>query len=163
MELPIKRTADSNNGKASSVFTDEARLRVQVTMVVPRRTAEGVDTLPPITECSTNTSTPTSDYRQQLPISRKFLEAQLAPILQKIQKHEKYAVEQRRNQKRGMDVDATSNNNDDRLQHPSTRAFCSLWEPLRAAVGACNGANYFARRDSGCDSSTIGTRDSWEL
>jgi hypothetical protein len=162
MDLPIRRPA---NCKMSSCFTDEARLRVQVTVVVPAHSALGA--LPPITSCSTGSSASTDHVLEQHPLvyTRSFLEQQVASLLQTFQSHEHEAMEQRRTQKRAMDVEVplSSDIDDDRYQ--STPPFCSFlnWDQIREIVTACRGSTYGTRRDTGCDSSTIGTRDSMEL
>ena len=155
MDLPIRKTADS---KTNSVFTDDSRLRVQVAVVVPDHS----DALPRIASCSTGSSaTMDGEQRQPLAYARN---SSIAPLLQKIRKHEQDAREQCRAQTPAMGVEFPQSHDTGRPS--ATSALCSLWnwEKIRETVAACHRSTYGTRHDNEYDdSSTIGTRDSWEL
>lgn len=165
MDLPIRRPATSSDSKMNSVFSDEARLRVQIKVVVPDKACA----LPPIASCSTGSSASMDRALQQQPqqqqypiaFTRSGIEAQMAPLLKKIRRHEQDALDQRHAPKWDIDVQLNQEN-----QLPSSsRSFCDLWnwDQIRETVAACHRSTYRTRQDNACDSSTIGTRNSWEL
>lgn len=180
IDLPIRRPAyDRTNNLGTTVFSDQARLCVQVRHVVPF-VRHGSGSLPPsITSCSTSststgpgmsrstssTSTEPGMSRRSLkyPIvpTRSALEAQIGPLLQKLQRQEQDIWDQHHTQNKDMELLL---NAECSRQKPSSM-FCAFWnwDNVREIVTACHGSSNIVPDDFACDSSTIGTHASWDL
>jgi hypothetical protein len=182
LELPIRRPTVLNSEQSASsesVFTDQARLRLLVRFVDRHieRVDASADEVPLSVATSTSSSvtlsipTPHDHLQSSYPMvtpTKSVLEAQIGPLLRKIHRQEQEAWKLHWARKAILDGGVGVNNDMPNPHRPfAARAFCA-WEHIRDLVTAChNGSAYSGAAakyaDDACDSSTIGTHDSWEL
>jgi hypothetical protein len=181
LELPIRRQTLLNSeqcASSESVFTDHSRLRLLVRFVDRHlgRANATADELPLSVATSTSSSvtlsipTPQEHLQSSYPMvtpTKSVLEAQIGPLLRKIHRQEQEAWKLHRARKAILDGGGVNNDMPNSHRPFATRAFCA-WEHIRDLVTAChNGSAYSGAAtryaDDACDSSTIGTHDSWEL
>jgi hypothetical protein len=176
MDLPVRKPAAASSSK--SVLRNDARLRVQVTVVVPDH--EDMSMIPPaITACSTGSSSFVQQDDYGIQYTSMMMKGPIGPLMEKLYDHDQKALDHchraRRYATDGVDMEP----HDDEVDEGRPVGFCQgiwSWDVIRqtvaAAVPRCNGkmARFpiIRRRrqredDTASFSSSIATKESWGM